>query len=621
MCAIVFASLLSLTISFDAFAKCQLGRVGELPLTMVGLRPMVSVKFNDQDAKLVLDSGAFFSMISAATAGEFKLRLSPAPYGLRVQGIGGYVETSLTKVKDFTVAGTTFHNVDFLVGGSEVGGSGVLGQNFLAKLDVEYDFANGMARLFRADDCQNELLAYWVKPGQTFSKMEIEREGPGHFQTTGEAFVNGVKIRIKFDTGAWTSLLTTKAAARVGIKTDSPGVVDAGYARGVGRAMSKQYIAPVASFKIGDTEEIKNTRLRIADVELLDADMLLGADFFVSHRVYVANSERRLYLTYNGGAVFNLAKAPPINEPAAPMAGDDADAAHDSSKVDASKVDASKVDASKVDASKVDASKVDANPADAAELARLGEALAARRDFDQALADLSKAVALSPDEPEYLYRRALVYQQNGQSDLALADLDRVLMLKEDFLLAYIPRAQIRLRSKNVDGAIADLDAADRLAAKQADLRLTLAEFYEAADQIPAAMKQYDLWIQNHPVDSRIAAALSARCLASALQNQDLEGGLDSCNRALRKADRKNPNYSYVYVHRGLIRLRQKYYDKAMSDFEEALKIMPTNARALYARGIAKTRLNKTTEGAADMAAAVKMAPTVAEQFKRRGFTQ
>jgi tetratricopeptide (TPR) repeat protein/predicted aspartyl protease len=600
MCAIAFTLLMLLAISFDASAKCQLGRLGELSLTMAGLRPLVSVKFNDQDAKLVLDSGAFFSMITAATAGEYKLKLSPAPYGLRVEGIGGYVETSVTNVKDFSVAGVTFHKVDFLVGGSEVGAAGLLGQNFLAKLDVEYDFANGMARLFRAEDCKNELLAYWVKPGQSFSQMEIEREGRGHFHTVGVAYVNGMKIRVKFDTGAWTSLLSIKAAERAGIKIDSPGVVDAGYARGVGRGTSKQYIAPVASFKIGDSEEIKNTRLRIADVELNDADMLLGADFFVSHRVYVANSEHKLYLTYNGGAVFNLAKAPPVNEPAAPIATDDADAAHDSSKAEA---------------------KADVNPADAAELARLGEALAARRDFEHALTDLSKAVELGPDEPEYRYRRALVYQQNGQSDLALADLDRVLMLKEDFLLAYIPRAQIRLRNKNVTGAIADLDAADRLAAKQADLRLTLAGLYEAADQIPVAMKQYDLWIQNHPVDSRIAAALSARCLASALQNQDLEGGLDSCNRALNIADKKNSSYSYILVNRGLVRLRQKYYDKAISDFEAAVKMIPNNARALYGRGVAKTLVNKTAEGAADMDAAVKIAPNVAEQFKRRGFTQ
>ena len=79
--------------------------------------------------------------------------------------------------------------------------------------------------------------------------------------------------------------------------------------RGIGRRMIPSWLAPVASFKIGD-EEVRNTRLRIAAMSLPNTDMLLGADFFLSHRVYVANSQHRIYFTYNGGPVFNLASTP-----------------------------------------------------------------------------------------------------------------------------------------------------------------------------------------------------------------------------------------------------------------------------------------------------------------------
>jgi len=34
--------------------------------------------------------------------------------------------------------------------------------------------------------------------------------------------------------------------------------------------------------------------------------MLLGADFFMSHRIYVANGRRMIYFTYNGGPVFSV---------------------------------------------------------------------------------------------------------------------------------------------------------------------------------------------------------------------------------------------------------------------------------------------------------------------------
>ena len=231
--------------------------------------------------------------------------------------------------------------------------------------------------------------------------------------------------------------------------------------------------------------------------------MLLGSDFFVSHHIFVANSQRKLYLTYNGGPVFNLTKT--ISATTARTA--------EAPKDEAPKDEATKDEAPRDQKAGAAAADQQADP-DA--LARRGEASAAQHDFEHALADLSKAVELQPHEPEYLFQRALIYRQSGQAALATADLDRVLTLNQDFLQAYLPRAEIRLRDKNLEGAIADLDAVDRLAPKQADIRFVLAERYEAADRFSQAIPQYDLWIKNHPVDTKLASALGLRCRASAI---------------------------------------------------------------------------------------------------------
>jgi len=61
-----------------------------------------------------------------------------------------------------------------------------------------------------------------------------------------------------------------------------------------------------------------------------NADMLLGADFFVSHRVFVANKEHKLFLSYNGGPVFNLSQNRP--EPTAASPEDQPDAPADEAK-------------------------------------------------------------------------------------------------------------------------------------------------------------------------------------------------------------------------------------------------------------------------------------------------
>jgi tetratricopeptide (TPR) repeat protein/predicted aspartyl protease len=636
----ILGILIAAGAAVPALAKCEIKKVAELPITMDGLRPTLAVQFNGKPASLVVDSGAFFSSISPAAAAEYGLKLSPAPFGLRVQGIGGYVDMSVTTVKDFGLIGATLHNVEFLVGGSEVGGgSGLLGQNLLEKFDVEYDFAHGAIRLFKTEGCGKALLAYWNTPGQPYSVLGINSIDPHNPHTTGNAYVNGKEIRVMFDTGANNSVLSLKAAERAGVKLDSPGVVEAGFSYGLGRARVKSYLAHFDSFKIGDSEEIKNTRLRIGEIGFSDNDMLLGSDFFVSHRIFVSNREHRMFITYNGGPVFNLkvqlATAPAPGATAAPgaMAAPGASAAAapgdsgSSGPAGASAPDAAASSAAPTAGaagSGTAGGGVPANgdgadaPRDAAGLARRGAGFAARRDFAAALADFSKACELEPDEPEYFYRRALVYLQTGAVPPALADLDHALQVREDFLPAYLPRAEIHWQQKDLAAANADLGSVDRLAPKQADVRLELARVYERLEKFPASIAQYDLWIDSHGDDARLVGALGGRCLAYALENQNLAQALNDCGKALRRGDKQFPDYGLLYANRGLVYLRQGNYDKAIGDFNDALKLSPKTARALYGRGVAEARKNAIKESAADIAAARSIAPQLPDHYQRLG---
>ena len=575
-----------------AAAKCTLGKLAELPITMVGLKPTIGAKINGQQAQFVLDSGAWYSMMSSATAAQYSLRESPAPFGLRIVGIGGYTNTAIATVKDFTFAGMPIHNVEFLVGGSEVGGEaiGLIGQNFLQRWDVEYDLAKGVVRLLKADgDCKHAGLAYWLAPDQSMSLMNIDYTTPRKPHATGAAYINGTKITAMFDSGASTSVLSMKAAARAGVKPDTPGVVDAGYFIGIGRGGVKTYLAPFASFKIGDNEEIKNTRLRIADIDFDEGEMLVGADFFLSHHLLISNSQHRVYFTYNGGPVFNLSQSA-----------------------------ASAAAAAAADASNTTQTQAEDGDLDAAALARRANAFAGRRDFEHAIADYTRAHDLDPNRAEYVYERGKAYWETEKPVLAMTDFDRALELDADYLPARIWRAQLRLANKDSPGAVADLDAADLIAPKQADDRFTMARLYKGADQLARALVQYDSWITNHPDDSKMAQALSGRCWLRALQGQDLAAALGDCNAALRRSAKSSPLAAAVLDGRGLVRLRLGDYDKSIADYDESLQVAAKSAWALYGRGVAKIRKHKIAAGEADLAQAKSLSPTVADEFTRRG---
>jgi tetratricopeptide (TPR) repeat protein/predicted aspartyl protease len=591
-CAAAFAILAFSSLPMTAWAACTLSKMAELPVTMSDLKPLITAKINGEDARFIADSGAFFSMMTEASAAEFKLRLSPAPFGLFVRGVGGNVDPSIATVKVFTFAGIPIPNVEFLVGGSTVGGSdnaGVLGQNFFRIGDVEYDLAKGTIRLMRAEGCKHALLAYWVKTSDPYSAMDIEWATQRSPHTAGTAFINGAKIHVMFDSGAGTSLLSLKAAERAGVKPDSEGVIEAGYNGGIGRKRVKTYIGRFASFKIGD-EEIRNTRLRFGDMGIDGVDMLIGADFFLSHRIYVASSQHRLYFTYNGGPVFNLTASsgkPP------------ADAAAGSPSEEKKQV---------------------GEPADAAAYSRRGTAFAGRRDYEHAIADLTRACELDPNEPEYFYQRGAAYRDNNQIDLALADFDRALALRSDDLNALGARAQLRMRGRDLAGARADLDSAGRAAPKEADIRLFLARGYLSADLLTESVAQFDLWIRTHDADSRMPDALSGRCWARALQGQDLSKALSDCNAAVKLSAAASPLNARILNSRGLVRLRLGDYDKSIGDYDASLQVLPKDAWALYGRGIDKLRKKHTTEGEADIAEAMKRWPKIADEFARRGIS-
>ncbi len=589
----VIGGMLGLFLSGSALAaECKLQKFVDLPVTMSGTRPMVSAKIDGHDVTFMADSGAFFSTLSPGVASELKLRLEAAPWGMRFGGVGGEVDAHMTTVKTFTFVGIPLPNVEFFVmpGAGGRDSAGLLGQNIWGLGDVEYDLGGGAIRLFKAHDCGDRVLAYWAE-GKPVNVIHIGNDEERDKKTFADAFVNGKRIRVIFDSGASTSVMKLSAAERVGLHPNDPGVRMAGLSGGIGEKASRNWIGPVSSFKIGD-EEVKNTRMRFGELELGNADMLLGADFFLSHRIYVANSQHRLFFTYNGGPVFNLTAPPSTNarepEPtAAPAEG-----------------------ASKAEAAATSADE----PKDAGAYSRRGAAEAGRHDYERALADYNKAIELDPTDPHYAYQRALAHMALRQPLLAVDDFNQTLKLQPDNVEALVARGELRLAARDRTGALADIDKAADLAPKSADVRLQLANFYERVDLFDKAIAQFDLWISSHDEDSGMSRALAGRCRTRALTGRELDKALNDCNRAIRIG----PPSANMYDSRGMIYLRQGAYDRAIGDYNASLTANPRIAWSLYGRGVARLNKGLKAEGDADIAAAIGIAPRLAESAKRYG---
>jgi len=231
-------------------------------------------------------------------------------------GVGGDTRLYSVTVNTLRVGNIEQHGNDLIATGRSVGDSqGALGVRFLTQWDVEFDFPHGKVRFFKPGDCQGDQVVYW---GAAYAVAPLQRT-PG-YQLLVTVKVNGRPVTAQLDTGAESSVLTPGGASRAGVSMHAPGVIKVGKMNGTGHEKITTYENVFDSFSFGD-ETIKHARLTIADMFHFDTvvdtarsmipekeldlpDMLLGADFFKSHRVYVSLQQRKVYASYVGGPVF-----------------------------------------------------------------------------------------------------------------------------------------------------------------------------------------------------------------------------------------------------------------------------------------------------------------------------
>ena len=559
--------------------RCSV-KVMEMPVKMVGARAIATVDINGSTVPLIVDSGAFFSMLTDAAAAQLKLPLRPLPYGMEIQGLAGKVDAHLTSVDHLKLLKGDLPDVDFIVGGNEPGSGamGMMGRNLLTFTDTEFDLAHGMIRfVFPSGDCSKTNMAYWA--GETpVSEVPLLREARAERPAIrANVQLNGHKMAALFDSGAST-FVSLPGAHRAGVE-DAAMTPDQDRA-GLGRGKVSSWTASFDRVELGG-EAVLHNRLAVADFNMGDDDMLIGIDFFLSHRIYVSKKQRRMYFTYNGGPVFALNKRV---ADAAPAASGAASAALDDTALTAD------------------------------ELERRGAASLSRGELTAALADLDRACAMEPGNAAFFMTRARIHSQRHDFDATLADLDTTLRLDPALAAARMQRAWMRAAHEQKDHALEDLAELDRTLAPQAQARVEMALLYNDLGRPAQTIAQANLWIAAHKHDIQLAGALNARCWARAELNVELDKALDDCDDAV-DGDGKNASYldsrAWVYLRLGKLK-------KSLADFDRGLAIKPDGAWSLYGRGLVHQGLGDAPHAQADLAAARKLAPRIDADIQRAG---
>jgi tetratricopeptide (TPR) repeat protein/opacity protein-like surface antigen len=211
--------------------------------------------------------------------------------------------------------------------------------------------------------------------------------------------------------------------------------------------------------------------------------------------------------------------------------------------------------------------------------AALAEAfdLAARRDFQSALAALDRVPEQERDAQYHIYRSALLLGV-GQAADARTDIDRALTIDPQAGLAYALRAVINVVQDRKQDALTDAEQAVKLSPNEAAPKIALSYAQQAQFRLEAARDTLVLATTNQPNDALAWARLSELWL--------MLGHRDRAREAAARAATLSPNLARAQVVRGFAALVEFRTEEAKEAFTRAIALDSSDPLPRLGRGLA-----------------------------------
>jgi tetratricopeptide (TPR) repeat protein len=303
-----------------------------------------------------------------------------------------------------------------------------------------------------------------------------------------------------------------------------------------------------------------------------------------------------------------------------------------------------------------DAFQLDLSPARAA-AAYFGRAHAEieKGRYDDAIRDFSEAIRLYPDRVEPYWDRGYAYQQKGNWENALRDYSEVLRRDQNAGQVYFNRGLIYLQRKEWTKAVADFSESIRCEPEQSyayfDRGSALAELGEldgalasldaAISMNPTLAEAYQVRATVHRkrgelerarTDELMAAKLAPRTpsivgpipsgadLLAEARLAETSGrydeAIDLCDKAL-ETKLTAPYMSNAYMTRGNCYADKGDWDRALRDYDEAVRIQPNNYDALVNRGNAYAHKKERDKSTRDYDEALRLNPKMFQAYCNR----
>jgi predicted aspartyl protease len=278
---------------------CQLGFATALPLIFRQNAFVTPARLDGQPASLMLDTGSQFTVVSKATADRMDLDILAMPG--HMAGVGGMRGAYVMSADTFQIGRLQGKDLPLMVSELAVSPAGtpidgLLGSDFLSAYDVDLDFPENKANLFKVSGHCFGVPVSLAEP--LFQAKLVPGEHPLDFRPFVRVQIGGKSLLAAVDSGAAHTLIFRNAANRLGLHIKDLVREPHFFARGVGPDTPMLVRHVMTPITIGEVT-VSNLPVALLDESSPDStDMLLGMDFLSDVHVWLSFSSHVMVMQY-----------------------------------------------------------------------------------------------------------------------------------------------------------------------------------------------------------------------------------------------------------------------------------------------------------------------------------
>jgi predicted aspartyl protease len=274
---------------------CNLTMVAQMPLQVEHHLLVVPVGINGKWVRLVVDSGAQWTILNETAAERLKLPRDPRQVA-RSAGIGGATTVNGALIDRLVIGNAHFQTVDRLAVGnldptaSELNVDGLLGADILLGFDMDIDVPDQKLTLYSPRVCPD------ARPPWPEQAVEL---------TGVTALKDRVRLPFELDNVAGTALLDTGAqgnvlgvtmARRMGLNDQTMAGDPVVRQHGVGPQETVSRLHRFSQMRVG-TIVFESPKMAVLPSDLQGGDALLGEPFLQGRRVWISFRSRQVFVS------------------------------------------------------------------------------------------------------------------------------------------------------------------------------------------------------------------------------------------------------------------------------------------------------------------------------------